>query len=67
MAADGPEAGDGGADRGVVGGCVLVDVARIGDLALGGGVDAVDLVRGQVFQVGETELFRYCVNPRVLE
>lgn len=67
MGAGSPEVGDGGTDGGVVLGGELVDVAGVGDLALGGRVDAVDLVGREVLEVGEAELLGDGVHARVLE
>lgn len=46
MAAGGPEVGDRGTDGSILLGGELVDVAGIGDLALGSRVDTMDLARG---------------------
>ena len=67
MRAGRPEVGDGGADGGIVLGGELVHVAGVGDLALGGAVDAVDLGRGQVLEVGQAKLLGDRVHARVLE
>lgn len=67
VAAGGPEVGDGHADGRVLGRRVLVDVAGVGDLALGGRVDAVDLARRQVLEAGQAELVGQRVHARVLE
>ena len=67
MAAGGPEVGDRSAHRGVLLAGVLVDVAGVGDLALGGRVDAVDLAAGQAPKLVHAELLREGIDARVLE
>jgi len=67
VAAGGPEDGDGSAHRLVLGACVLVDVASVGDLALGSRVDAVDLAAGQVLELVDAQLLGQRVHARVLE
>lgn len=62
-----PEAGNGRADRSVVGASVGVDVAGVGDLALGGRVDAVNLGAGEGAQCVDTKLLGKSVDARVLE
>lgn len=65
--ARGPEAGDGGAHRGVVGARVGVDVAGVGDFALCRRVDAVNLGAGQRLERRDAELFGEGIYARVLE
>lgn len=67
VAAGGPERSDGGADRRVLLGRELVNVAGVGDLALGRRVDAVDLARRQALEVGKAELLGERVHLGVLE
>lgn len=67
MGAGGPEVGNGGTNAGVVLLGVLVDVAGVGDLALGGGVDAVNLGGGKLLEVGQLELLGEGVDAGVLE
>lgn len=67
MAAGGPEVGDGGADGGVVPAGVLVDVAGVGDLALGRRVDAVDLAAREAPQLVHAELLGQRVDARMLQ
>lgn len=62
-----PEVGHGGADGGVVGRGVGIDVARVFDLALDRRVDAVDLVGGQRLQRGDAPFLRQRVDLCVLE
>ena len=63
----GPEAGNGRPHLGVVGARVGVDVARVGDLALGGRIDAVDLGAGERAQGADAKLLAEGVDTRVLE
>jgi hypothetical protein len=63
----GPEAGDGRAHRRVVGARVGVDVAGVGDLALGRRVDAVDLGAREGAQGAHAEPVGEGVDARVLE
>lgn len=67
VGAAGPEVRDGGADGGVGLGGVRVDVLGVRDLALGGGVDAVNLGAGEGAQGGHAELVGQRVHARVLE
>ena len=67
MAAGSPEVGDGGAHGGVLLAGVLVDVAGVGDLALGGRVDAVDLAAGQTPKFVHAELLCEGVDAGVFE
>lgn len=67
MTARSPEVGDGGADGHVVIGRELVDVTRVRDLALGRGIDAVDLARRQVLEVRQAISLCQRVHPRVLQ
>lgn len=62
-----PKVGHGRANGGVVLGGELVHVARVRNLALGRRVDAVDLGRSQVLEVGEAKLLGNRVDARVLE
>lgn len=62
----GPEAGNRGAHLGVVLAGVGVDVARVGNLAAGRRVDAVDLGAGQALQVRDAKLLGQRVDARVL-
>lgn len=62
-----PEVGDRCADGRVTDASVLVDVASVCDLALGGRADAVDLRRGEVLELLKPELLGKCVDARVLE
>jgi hypothetical protein len=67
MAARSPEIHNRGADGRVVLMGMRVDVAGVGDLALRGGVDAVDLGGGEGAQDGEAEGLGEGVDARVLE
>jgi hypothetical protein len=67
VAASSPEVGDGGADRGVLLASVGVDITRVGNLALGRGVHAVDLPRSQLLQLLDAEFLGQGVGPRMLE
>ena len=67
VTARGPEVGNRSADRGVVLAGELVYVARVSNLALGRRVDAVDLARGEVLEMGQTELLGKSVDLGVLE
>lgn len=67
VAAGGPEVGDGRAHRRVLLAGVLVDVAGVRDLALGGRVDAVDLAARQALELVHAELLGYRVDARMLE
>lgn len=67
VGARGPEARDRRAHGVVVVAGVGVDVAGVGDLALGRGVDAVDLGAGERLEAGHAELFREGVHARMLE
>lgn len=67
VGACGPEAGDGGAHRGVVGARVGVNIARVGELALGRRVDAVDLGLGELLQELHAELLGEGVDARVAQ
>lgn len=62
-----PEIGDRRADGCVGIGGVGIDIAGVGDLALGCGVDAVDLGGGEGAQVGDLELVGQGVDAGVLE
>lgn len=65
--ARGPEACDGRADGGVVVAGVGVDVASVCDLALGSGVDAVDLGAREALETRDAKLLGECVDAGVLE
>lgn len=65
--ARGPEACDGGADGGVVVAGVGVDVASVCDLALGCGVDAVDLGAREALETGDAKLLGEGVDAGMLE
>ena len=67
VAAGGPEVGDRGTHGGVLLAGVLVDVAGVGDLALGGRVDAVDLAAGQTPKFVHAELLCEGVDAGVFE
>lgn len=67
MRAHGPELCDGCADGGVVLAGVGVDVARVGNLALGRRVDAVNLGAGERAEAGNTEFLSQGVDARVLQ
>ena len=62
-----PEAGNGRANLLVILACVGVDVTGVSDLALGGGVDAVDLGAGEGLEGVDAELLRQGVDASVLE
>lgn len=62
-----PKVCDRRADRGIGVVGVGIDVLRIGNLALGGGVDAVDFGAGEGAQVGEAVLVGEGVDAGVLE
>lgn len=63
----GPKVGDGRADSRIVNGGVGVDVARILDLALDRGVDAVDFGRRERLQRGDAPFLSQRIDPCVLE
>lgn len=63
----GPEVGDRGANGGVALDGVGVDVSGVGDLALGRGVDAVDLGAGKVLERGDLKLLRQGVHASMLQ
>lgn len=65
VAAGRPEIGDRGADRRVVLVGVGVDVASIGDLALGCGVDAVNLAGGKALELLHAKLLSQRIYPRM--
>lgn len=67
VGAGSPEARDGCANGGIVGAGVGVDVAGIGDLALGSRVDAVDLGARESLEAQDAKLLGECVNAGVLE
>ena len=67
VAAGGPEVGHGRTNGRVLLGRVLVDVAGVGDLALGSRVDAMDLARGEVLEQCESKFLRQGVDLGVLE
>lgn len=67
MGAGGPEARDGHTDRGVVRAGVGIHIASVCDLALGGGVDAVDLCAGEGLETVNAKLVGEGVDARVFE
>lgn len=62
-----PEACDGRAHVGIVDPSVAVDVAGVGNLALGRRVDAVNLGARQGLELVDTVLLGDCVDARMLE
>jgi hypothetical protein len=67
VGAGSPEARDGCANGSIVGAGIGVDVAGVGDLALGSRVDAVDLGAREGLEARDAKLLGECVDAGVLE
>lgn len=67
MGAGSPKVRNGSADGRILFGAILVDVAGVGNLSLGGRVDAMDLARREALEMGKPKLLRKRVDLGVPE